>query len=423
MRLLVSAQPGELRAAWIDGGRLADLLVQRDDHPSLLGDLWLGRVTALDRGLGAAFVELGLARPGLLPLAEAPGRKLAEGAAVVVRVLRDPAPDKGPRLSARLIDPPPDLEARAAAAKPPARLLPGGDLSARLLAAATPPDEILVDDPETLREMKTRFANAGRPDLADLLKLDLGPEPLFERPLLDESPVGGSVEAAIESLLDPCVPLPGGGRLWIEPTHGLVAVDVDSGRHAAGDPLAAARAVDLEAAAEIPRQLRLRGLSGQIVIDFLELPSADDRRRVTAALRAGLKADPEPGRVQAMARSGLLVMTRRRGRPALHEILTAPCGEAGSGRSKTAATLAFEALRAMRRAAAADPGKPLVLEARPDLLAALDGSAKAARMSLESRLGQPLETLARPELGERGYEVISERFQPSRAETLPGNKS
>lgn len=407
MRLLVSAQPGELRAAWIDDGRLVDLLIQRDDQPSLLGDLWLGRVAAVDRGLGAAFVELGLARPGLLPLAEAPGRKLAEGAAVVVRVLRDPAPDKGPRLSARLIDPPPDLEARAAAAKPPRRLLRGGDPLARLLSEAAPPDEILVDDPETHGALKARLA-AHRPELLDALRLDLGPEPLFERSTLAEPLAGGGVEAAIEGLLDPRLDLPGGGRLWIEPTHGLVAIDVDSGRHEGGGPAAVARAVDLEAAAEIPRQLRLRGLSGQIAIDFLELPTPEDRRRVVEVLRAGLKADPEPGRVQAMARSGLLVMTRRRGRPALHEILTAPCGEAGSGRARTPATLAFEALRAVRRATAAAPGRRVVLQARPDVLAALEGPAAAARAALEERLGRPLESLAKPDMAGRGYEVVAD---------------
>ena len=75
MKLLVSAQPGELRAAWIDGGRLVDLMIQRDDHPSRLGEIHIGRVAALDRGLGAAFVDLGLERAGFLPLSEAPPRR------------------------------------------------------------------------------------------------------------------------------------------------------------------------------------------------------------------------------------------------------------------------------------------------------------------------------------------------------------
>ena len=115
------------------------------------------------------------------------------------------------------------------------------------------------------------------------------------------------------------------------------------------------------------------------------------RRQVAAALRDGLKADPEPARVFPMAASGLLEMTRRRGRPALHELLTAPCGIGGGGRVKDPATLAFEALRAARAEAAARPGAAITVTAGPAVIAALEsGPAAAARRALEERLGQPL---------------------------------
>lgn len=404
MSLLISAQPGELRAAWIDGGRLVDLTIRRDDHPSRLGEVHRGRVTAVDRGLGAAFVDLGLERAGFLPLSEAPGERLAEGAAVTVRVLRDAAAGKGPRLTARLIDPPPDLAALERAARPPCRLLPGDDPLTRLLRARESPEAVVFDHAGTYEAFRRR-ALAVRPDLAGLLRLDHGAEPLFERAVLEEGG-GETVEAAIEALLDPRVALPSGGALWIEPTHGMVAIDVDSGRQEAGDPQTLARTLDLEAAAEIPRQLRLRALSGRIVIDFLELADGAERKRVIAALRDGLKGDREPGRVLAMSASGLVEMTRRRGAPALHEILTAPCGEGGSGRRKTAATLAFEALRAARRAAAQAPGAALVLKARPAVLAALDGPAGRAKADLEARLGRALSLVAdeRPDGGT--YEIV-----------------
>jgi Ribonuclease G/E len=110
-----------------------------------------------------------------------------------------------------------------------------------------------------------------------------------------------------------------------------------------------------------------------------------------AALRAGLKDDPEPARVLAMAPSGLVEVTRRRGRPALHELLTGPCGIGGGGRVKDPAALAFEALRAVRREAAARPGAAVTLSAAPAVIAALrDGPAAAARQALEERLGRPL---------------------------------
>ncbi len=403
MKLLVSAQPGELRAAWIEGGRLVDLMIRRDDHPSRLGEIHLGRVAAVDRGLGAAFVDLGLERAGFLPLSEAPGAKLVEGAAITVRVLRDATAEKGPRLTARLIDPPPDLAALVRAAKPPCRLLPGGDLLSRLLAVGETPDEVLIDHAETYQSLKRR-ATAVRPDLGALVTLDPGGEPLFERTVLDGEG-GESVEAAIEALLGPRVDLPSGGRLWIEPTHGMVAIDVDSGQHDAADPEALARSLDLAAAAEIPRQLRLRALAGRIVIDFLPLAEKAARARVVATLREGLKGDPEPGRVMAMTASGLVEMTRRRGGPALHEVLTAPCGADGSGRRKSAATLAFEALRAARRAAGQAPGAGLTVFADPKVVAALEGPASRARTELEQRLGRRLALVADDRAG-GDYEII-----------------
>jgi Ribonuclease G/E len=406
VKLLVSAQPGELRAAWIDGGRLVDLMIQRDDHPSRLGEIHIGRVAALDRGLGAAFVDLGFERAGFLPLSEAPGQRLTEGAAVTVRVLRDATADKGPRLTARLIDPPPDLEHFARDAKPPCRLMPGGDPLTCLLTAHSLPETVVIDHAETYRSLRERVISV-RPDLGELLHLDYEAEPLFEREILASGGGGETLEAAIEALLEPRVALSSGGLLWIEPTHGMVAIDVDSARQDAGDPQALARTVDLAAAAEIPRQLRLRALSGQIVIDFLELAGLAERKRVVAALRDGLKGDREPGRVQAMSASGLVAMTRRRGAPALHEILTAPCGDGGSGRRKTAATLAFEALRAARRVAREAPGAALSVIAGPTILAALDGVAGQARAELEERLGRTLRLVPAEVREGPGYDVVT----------------
>ena len=356
-------------------------MVRRADRPSHLGDLYHGRVAKVDKALDAAFVELGLARPGLLPLSEGPGRRLSEGDAVVVRVLREAAGGKGLRLSARIIDPPLDLEQRARDSRPPALLARGDDPLERLLAAGAPPDEIVVDDPALHAEIAARLG--GGEEARGRLSLDLEPKSLFERE---------GLEAEIEALLEPRVALPSGGHLLIEPVRTLTAIDVNSGRHdGRGGAGEQALAVDLEAAAEIPRQLRLRALSGLIVVDFLALEQERARRQVAAALRAGLKGDPEPTRVFPMAPSGLLEMTRRRGRPALHELLTVPCGIGGGGRVKDPATLAFEALRAARAEAAARPGAAITVTAGPAVIAALEtGPAAAARRALDDRLGRPL---------------------------------
>src|SRR3546814_13768837 len=72
------------------------------------------------------------------------------------------------------------------------------------------------------------------------------------------------------------------------------------------------------------------------------MKAPEDRKAVAAALRAAVADDPEPCQVFGVSPSGLLEMTRRRGRPPLHELLCRPCGLAGSGRAKTPETLAYE---------------------------------------------------------------------------------
>ena len=396
-RLAISALPGETRAAWLVDGMVTDLVIDRADHPSCLGNLYHGRVAKVDKALDAAFVEIGEARPGLLPLSEGPGRKLSEGDFLAVRVLREAAPGKGLRLTARLHNPPAQLADWLRAKRPPALLLRGADPLSRLLAADPVPDEVLCDDPALFQALRAQLTAAESP-VVERLQLDLQTPALFER-------LG--IEAEIESLLQPVVPLPAGGHLLIEPVQTLTAIDVNSAGHGApGDAESQARAVNLEAAAAIPRQLRLRGLSGLIVVDFLQQRDAAARRAVVAALRKGLKDDPEPSRVLALSPSGLLEMTRRRGRPALHELLTVPCGLAGGGRCWDPVAQAFAALRAVLRENAAQPGRSLSLRVVPAVQAALEREAAAARQAVAERLGRAIPLVPLPAPAAADFEIV-----------------
>ena len=127
-RLLVAGERGPLRAALLDSaGRLEGFWQFGSTPASLMGDRFLGRVTAIDRALDAAFLDIGLEKPGFLPLARAASPPV-EGQSLLVEVTRDPRDGKGARLTARLPDPmkPP------ADAKPPMRLAKGDPLG-RLL--------------------------------------------------------------------------------------------------------------------------------------------------------------------------------------------------------------------------------------------------------------------------------------------------
>ena len=398
-RLVVSALPGECRAAWLEDGELVALQIRRDDKPNRLGNLYLGRVTAVDKPRGMAFLDIGLTRDGMLPLSEAPGSKPSEGDALVVRLLRDPETDKGARLTARIKDPPPDLDALCADRKPPALLQAGDDLVAAVVAAKSPPDEIRIDDLTLFNALKAQLTVR---DAMAAPRLHFHREPLT---LFEEE----GLEEAIERLLAPRVDLPSGGHLLIEPLRSLTAIDVNSGSHdAPGRPEDLAAAVDLEAAPEIARQIRLRGLSGLIVVDFLALSTKQQRQAVVAALRRALKGDREPHRVEAMAASGLVEISRRRGRPPLHEILTEPCGIGGSGRNKDPVTLAYEALRALGRDVRARPWKKARIEAEASVIAALEGPAKDALAALAEHWHRPIALEARPATTAHPFSIVIE---------------
>ena len=374
--LFVSALPGDIRAAVLRDDQLDDLLILREgpgeNKDIQAGDLFLAKVQRFDKGLDGAFVDLGLERPGLLPRKEMPreifgGDVPPEGTAVAVKVMRVPAEDKGARVSAKGID----IDVKGL--KAPARLGAGQGPLADLVARVQP-QRIVCDDAALLRQLKE---HAGKDCEA---ALHSAATPLFEAEGLEEE---------VEALLAPRVALSAGGSLLFEPGQTLTAIDVNAGRSdGRGGAAAQAKAVNLAAVPIIARQLRLRALSGLIVVDFLTMKSPDDRKAVAAALRQAVADDPEPCQVFGVSPSGLLEMTRRRGRAPLHELLCRPCGIAGSGRVKAPETLAYEALRAVVAGALGRVVTTITLKVAPEVAAALQGPQAAALAAVEQRLGR-----------------------------------
>lgn len=172
-------------------------------------------------------------------------------------------------------------------------------LAEAVLADVDGEPELLVDGP-------------GAHDLAFRDWLDPAPDDLLTEP-------GGmaaqGVDQMIRDLLSPRVPLPGGGHMMIEPTRALVSVDVNTG----GDtsPAAGLKA-NIAAARDLPRQLRLRGLGGQIVVDFAPMPKKD-RGTLDQVLKAAFRAEGE-AHLAGWTALGLYEMTRRRDRLPLTEL-------------------------------------------------------------------------------------------------------
>jgi ribonuclease G len=274
--VFINAAPGETRLALVENGRLAEYVNSRIGARSLVGAIFLGRVSNVSKALDAAFIDLGLDRPGLLAFADTKESvpKLVEGAPVLVQVTRDATDDKGPKLTGRTdCAVPSDLKA-------PAVIIAAPDPVAHFLETRIQPGwHVISDAPRQGVEVR----RAATPIFAER-----------------------DIEAQLEAALQPVVPLGDGASLVIEETAALVAIDVNSG------PRGAPYAVNLAAAAEIARQMRLRNLAGQIFVDFLAVKGRERREQLIAALRAAVADDPCEVHVLGLSRLGLAEMTRRR---------------------------------------------------------------------------------------------------------------
>ncbi|TCS60151.1 ribonuclease E/G [Varunaivibrio sulfuroxidans] len=190
------------------------------------------------------------------------------------------------------------------------------------------------------------------------------------------------------------VALPSGGRLTIEETAALTVIDVDSARVAqkgSKNTRNHALSINIEAAHEAARQIRLRNLSGLIVIDMLKMSTKADRRNVRDTLIRALESDPKKPQVLGFGPSGLLELTRRRTQPPLSHVLYGPWrARVGQGRTPSDDTVAIEALNGVLAYVGANPGKIPAVSARRGVVDALRGRLLAGLRELEGRLGHAL---------------------------------
>jgi len=289
------------------------------------------------------------------------------------------------------------LEARRKSARVPACLYEEPDAAVRALRdhAGDEIRRVRVDAADGLARLRAYCARFA-PALGDRLELHGAEAPLFDL---------YGVEDDIEAALEPRVPLPSGGFLTIEGTEALTAVDVDSGRFV--DPGGAAETglrTNLEAAEATARQLRLRGIGGIVVIDFIHAAGAGHARRLLDALEAALADDPAPTRVIGMSELGLVEMTRKRTGEPLANLMSEACpGCRGAGRVPTVAATAARIERRAAREARAARGGRLIVEAAPEVAAWL--AEKGRRGALECRLGRTLAVIGVEGRGREAFEV------------------
>ncbi len=184
--------------------------------------------------------------------------------------------------------------------------------------------KIILDSKKLYKRLQ-RYLEDVSPNLANRLELYKLKMPLFE---------SMGIESEISKLLRPKVWLKSGAYLVIEKTEAMVVVDVNSGRYV-GRNLHEDNSlkINLEAAREVARQLRLRDLSGLIVIDFIDMREPENQRKVYYELRKELKKDRAKVAVSPISDFGLLEMTRQRIRLSILDTMSDECPTCGgSGR-------------------------------------------------------------------------------------------
>lgn len=451
--LYIDVSPGERRAALLDAeeGRLRHLAIDRDGRPAAVETILAARVTSVDGQTGAAFLDLGAIGDGLLAKAGkltqgaaiaiqvsrdahggkgaavtrswtlherylswtvgrqgiswaralGQGKRRAELEEILARALdamgasglddglqvRAPATAVGEgalladlrRLAARRAA----VERALKEAKPPAVLEAPADFALRQARDAPAECRIATDDRAFFQRLKQRV-EGDWPDLAaGIAFADPAKGALLER--------AGIADEIVDALARH-VSIPGGGRLTIDDTEAMTVIDVDSARSADGGGLKdeAVFRLNKRACEEAARQIRLRNLSGLIVIDCVTLRAKGRMRALVDAMRAAVKGDPVKTDVLGVTAAGLIEITRQRTGPSLGELHYAPMGDPAPAPDAQAAAI----LRAVLRNPG--PGRPVAV-ASEAVARALDGPLVAARADCERRLGRSLEIRRGPD--------------------------
>ena len=236
------------------------------------------------------------------------------------------------------------VQRRAEEVKAPEMVFQEADLSIRVLRDVLTKefDGAIIDDAKQHHRV-TSFFQRTAPELVDEVELYEKREPLFEQM---------GVEEAYRSVLSRRVDLPSGGYMMIDYAEALTVIDINTGSFTGrgkGRLEDTITKVNVEAAEEVVRQVRLRDIGGIIVIDFIDMARARNRDQVLKTLRRALDADKTKSYVMDVSPLGLVEMTRQNVTDGVREILTKPCPTCeGEGVVESEETVAIQIVRRLR---------------------------------------------------------------------------
>jgi ribonuclease G len=259
---------------------------------------------------------------------------------------------------------------------------------------------LLIDDYATYQSAKklyTRYA------VEHPLRIEYYRDkmPMFER---------FHVEREIERTLQRRIWLSSGGYLYFDQTEAMVTIDVNSGRASTsgGDVEEALVQINMEAAEEIARQLRLRNIGGLIVCDFIDMRLRKNQKRVLEKLRDAMKDDVARTTILNISEFGLVEMTRQRSRESLSQMVMCECPYCqGKGQIKNNETVAIEIERALKKVIDNQQQFALKLVTHPQMDQYLDGEEREWLRQLADKLNAHLEFGTRDTLHLNEFEFYS----------------
>ena len=244
-------------------------------------------------------------------------------------------------------------------------------------------EEVLVEGASGYTAAKN-FMKLLMPSHSKRVKSYADPVSLFQR---------YGVEDQLSAMYSPEVQLKSGGYLVINPTEALVSIDINSGRSTREHGIeATAVKTNMEAAAEIARQLRLRDMAGLVVIDFIDMDRSGNIRKVERAMRDALKNDRARIQVGRISSFGLMEMSRQRLRTGVLEASTKVCPHCeGTGLVRTASSSALSALRLLEEEAAKGKASQISLRTSQEACIYVLNSKRHEIEDIEQRYGVSIE--------------------------------
>ncbi len=293
-----------------------------------------------------------------------------------------------------------DVQQRSLGAQPPKLAYQGLSLAQHVLRdmVSDGTSAVHIDSRENHQKLAA-FAKAYMPGLAGKLQHYTGERPLFEL---------HNVEQEIEKALSRRVDLKSGGTLVIDQTEAMTTVDVNTGGFVGQRNFDdTVFKTNLEAAQAIARQLRLRNLGGIIVVDFIDMESAEHRTAVLEEFKRALARDRTRMTVSGFTALGLVEMTRKRTRESLAHVLCEPCQSCGGrGEVKTARTVCYEVLREVLREARAFNAREFRVLASQPVCDLFHEEESGALAMLSDFIGKPVSVQVETNYSQEQYDIV-----------------